>query len=245
MISLPSLNPNEFQFSRCVRGVRHKIIIIIIISIIIIVIIILILIYFICQRLLYRDVESVGKLLGVGMLLIAVVVQKNIIKIVLHRMLQIPKITFINCIDCEFVLAALIQKKTTHIPASNLNDRFQLDLTTKEIEYDDLHDIYYNENSRDRYFDIEDTDALFAENHQNKFFCMCINIRGLNIIKNFIGLVALIESLPKKPHVIAINETFTRENEEGHLTIWMDTSIFLIVEKATSVAELRYTSKLE
>ena len=40
----------------------------------------------------------------------------------------------------------------------------------------------------DRYFDVNDTESLFEENDENNFFCMKINIRGLNINKNFIKL---------------------------------------------------------
>ena len=44
---------------------------------------------------------------------------------------------------------------------------------------------------------------------------MCIKIRVLNITKKYIRLVALIESLPKKPDIIAVNEIFARDNEDG------------------------------
>ena len=106
---------------------------------------------------------------------------------------------------------------TNHLVASELNNRFETDLFP-ENEDDNIGDPYCNENSRDRYFDVADTEALFNEDHLQDFFCMNINIRGLNVIKNYIQLVALVESLPKKPHVIAVNEIFARENEEGAFT---------------------------
>ena len=105
---------------------------------------------------------------------------------------------------------------TQHIPASDLNDRFDINLVTDGTAEEDSNDTFYQENSNDRYFDVEEIETLINQPcQQNSFFSICINLRGLNVIKNFIGLVALIESLPKKPHLIAINETHIKENEGG------------------------------
>ena len=106
---------------------------------------------------------------------------------------------------------------TRHLSASTLNDKFGLNFSTDDHpDDDDPKDTYYHENSNDRYYDTEDIDNLLGQPNQNSdFFTICVNLRGLNVIKNFVGLVALIESLPKKPHIIAINETWTKENEPG------------------------------
>ena len=104
-----------------------------------------------------------------------------------------------------------------HIPASTLNSKFGLDSPSSEhTDDEDPTDTYYHENSNARYYDTEEIETLLSQSDEkSNFFTMCINLRGLNVTKNFVGLVALIESLPKKPHIIAINETFIRENEAG------------------------------
>ena len=113
------------------------------------------------------------------------------------------------CLNCSSSI------NIQHTPASTLNEKFNLP-TSEPTDDDDPGDIYFHENSNDRYYDVEDVETLTSQPNQNdNFFTICINIRGLNVIKNFIGLVALIESLPKKPHLIAVNETWTKEEEAG------------------------------
>ena len=68
-----------------------------------------------------------------------------------------------------------------------------MELETDPPENEDLNDFFCFENSQDRYFDINDMDSFFQQNQQDEFFSMCINIRGLNLTKNYIRLVALIE----------------------------------------------------
>ena len=114
------------------------------------------------------------------------------------------------CANCLSTLT------TPVLSASDLNDRFHLNVEREPSDDDPFEDVYYFENSNDRYFDTDDIETLFEDQQfKNKFFSLFINVHGLNVMKNFIALVALIESLPKKPHIIAINETWIKENEEG------------------------------
>ena len=114
------------------------------------------------------------------------------------------------CSNCMSTL------NTPHFSASSLNNRFHLNVECAPTEDDSFEGIYCFENSRDCYFDTQDFEPLFErEQSSNIFFSLFLNIHGLNVMKHFVGLVALIESLPKKPHLIAINETCLKENEEG------------------------------
>ena len=68
----------------------------------------------------------------------------------------------------------------------------------------------------DKYYEADEMEIFFTEEFKTQsFFSICVNIRGLNIMKNFIQLESLINCLPQKPHVIFINETFLQQNEEG------------------------------
>ena len=97
------------------------------------------------------------------------------------------------------------------ITASAMNERFSV---IDSEENDDEFDLLI-ENSFNKYYEPEDLNVLLNTSKNSDLFTMCINIRGLNIQKNFAKLEALVQSLPKKPHVIAINETFVKEGEEG------------------------------
>ncbi len=44
---------------------------------------------------------------------------------------------------------------------------------------------------------------------------LCLNIRSLNKHENFVRLDALVQSLPIKPNVIGINETWLKSNDDG------------------------------
>ena len=97
------------------------------------------------------------------------------------------------------------------ISAREMNERFiEVDSEQNEDDFDLL-----TENSINRYYEPEDLNNLLYSSNNDNLFTMCINIRGLNIEKNFAKLEALVQSLPKKPHIIAINETFVKEGEEG------------------------------
>ena len=97
------------------------------------------------------------------------------------------------------------------ISARVLNDRFS---EVKSEQSDDDFDLL-SENSLDKYYEPEDLNNLLHTSHNGDLFTMCINIRGLNVQKHFAKLEALVQSLPKKPHIIAINETFVKDGEKG------------------------------
>ena len=114
------------------------------------------------------------------------------------------------CANCLSTLT------TPVLSASDLNDRFHLNVEREPSDDGPFEDVYYFQISNDRYFDTDDIETFFEDQQfKNKFFSLFINVHGLNVMKNFIALVALIESLPKKSHIIAINETWIKENEEG------------------------------
>ena len=92
-----------------------------------------------------------------------------------------------------------------------MNERFN-DVNSEQIE--DEFDLL-TENSIDRYYEPEELNNLLHTSNNGDLFTMCINIRGLNIQNNFAKLEALVQSLPKKPHIIAINETFVKKGEKG------------------------------
>ena len=56
---------------------------------------------------------------------------------------------------------------------------------------------------------------LSARDAQNVSRSPSSTANDLNVMKNFMQLECLINSFPNKPHVIFINETFLRKNEEG------------------------------
>ena len=89
--------------------------------------------------------------------------------------------------------------------AQALNEMYTEDMLTPLEEESDFEPFY---NVRDNYYDHTDL------NNKN-WISMCVNIRSLNNYNNFYKLDALVRSLPIKPHVIGINETWLSCNETG------------------------------
>ena len=55
-----------------------------------------------------------------------------------------------------------------HIPASTLNEKFGLNLSTSEsLDDDDPRDTYYYENSNDQYYDMENMENLLCQFDQS------------------------------------------------------------------------------
>ena len=98
--------------------------------------------------------------------------------------------------------------------ANQLNQMFNTD-NLQNVGTDEEENFHY-QNVNDKYYEVtEVNDMIPVDNNLNDFFTMCINIRGLNIPKNYIQLEAITQLLENRPHMIAINETFLREGEEG------------------------------
>ena len=108
---------------------------------------------------------------------------------------------------------------------THLNNTFRV-----EFESDGLGDKVLNDHLtagfkpiRDKYFNASEVsfeDFNYASNRKvndvsNNFSSICVNMRSLANTKNFAKLQAFLNDLSFKPSVIAINETYLKDNETG------------------------------
>ena len=95
------------------------------------------------------------------------------------------------CRNCSNNLPSETEENSSFlagISAAALNDRFNdMDLEQDADDFDLLL-----ENSSDKHYEPEDLNNLLVNSNNSDLFTMCINIRGLNIQKNFAKLEALV-----------------------------------------------------
>ena len=107
------------------------------------------------------------------------------------------------------------ERDAINIPnASELNELY---IDNNDAEIDEDTEFYPLSNVQDMYFESSDVDTISTEisNTKAKFFMtMCVNVWSLNQ-DHFTKLDALISSLPIKPKVLGINETWLNSNDDG------------------------------
>ena len=99
--------------------------------------------------------------------------------------------------------------------ATDLNNRFVENIFNNNGDENETeNDLCLDQN--DKYYNTDELQSFIDSEYDNgDFFSIFINIRGLNWVDNFPQLECLIRSLPKNPHVIFINETCLKSDEEG------------------------------
>ena len=132
------------------------------------------------------------------------------------NMLKFLPFTKLN--DAEF--SGLFPLDTQHQPnltilnPDKLNDVFsEVNCQGLDSDFDDE----LNLDCIDQYLQADNIEILTQNNGTNNcFMTMCVNMRSIANPLNFSKLEALIFSLPAKPTVIAINETWIKSNQTGH-----------------------------
>ena len=115
----------------------------------------------------------------------------------------------------EPIINETVRQETQNIlTAQALNDLYVDNVISPENDDPDYSPC---SNIQDRYFDSEDIKTVAGElvnEHSKYLMTMCVNVWSLNM-EHFTALDALIHSLPIKPKVIAINETWLTSDDDG------------------------------
>ena len=129
----------------------------------------------------------------------------------------IEKTTRWSCNTCAENNLSTREPERDAITIPNASELNELYIDNNDTEIDEDTEFYPLSNVQDMYFESSDVDTISTEisNTKAKFFMtMCVNVWSLNQ-DHFTKLDALISSLPIKPKVLGINETWLNSNDDG------------------------------
>ena len=98
---------------------------------------------------------------------------------------------------------------------SNLNPDFLNEIFDDHSSQNEEENEFIESYGCDRYFVSSELDSIDLSQNENLFKSFCLNIRSLQNPSHFSQLQMLLNEMPIKPTVVAINETFLKSNLRG------------------------------
>ena len=108
-----------------------------------------------------------------------------------------------------------------------------------EINNLDIPSIYYDSILNDEQYIPSDKIPKLLSNQNNKtsFTALSLNVRSLNKVHNFLKLESFLQSINVQPSILAITETWLKENQTGPHTNLYNYTVHLFQIQGLKVEE--------
>ena len=152
-----------------------------------------------------------------------------------------PSFPFNNIPDEEFINLFQSEKinRPTYHSLINCNANSMQAKIMPEINNLDIPSIYYDSILNDEQYIPSDKIPKLLSNQNNKtsFTALSLNVRSLNNVHNFLKLESFLQSINVQPSILAITETWLKENQTGPHSLLTSIIIHLFQIQGLKVKE--------